>query len=106
MKKRIFAALLVVLILVCNLSVSFAAPAENAPAQPSAGAAVVTAPVAGTYLKGMFSEGASVKAGDTVCMIESMKMELEVKASSNGTIHYIATAGSAITAGQPLAEIK
>ena len=30
MKKRIFAALLVVLILVCNLSVSFAAPAENA----------------------------------------------------------------------------
>ena len=60
----------------------------------------------GTYLKGMFSEGASVKAGDTVCMIESMKMELEVKAASNGTIHYIATAGSAITAGQPLAEIK
>ena len=83
-----------------------AAPAENAPAQPTAGAAVVTAPVAGTYLKGMFSEGASVKAGDTVCMIESMKMELEVKAASNGTIHYIATAGSAITAGQPLAEIK
>jgi oxaloacetate decarboxylase alpha subunit len=39
-------------------------------------------------------------------MIESMKMELEVKAASNGTIHFIATAGSAITAGQALAEIK
>ena len=83
-----------------------AAPVANAPAQATAGASVVAAPVAGTYLKSVVSEGASVKAGDTVCMIESMKMELEVKAASNGTIHFIATAGSAITAGQTLAEIK
>ena len=83
-----------------------AAPVANAPAQATAGASAVTAPVAGTYLKSVVSEGASVKSGDTVCMIESMKMELEVKAASNGTIHFIATAGSAITAGQTLAEIK
>ena len=83
-----------------------AAPVANAPAQATAGASAVTAPVAGTYLKSVVSEGASVKAGDTVCMIESMKMELEVKAASNGTIHFVATAGSAITAGQTLAEIK
>ena len=83
-----------------------AAPVANAPAQATAGASAVTAPVAGTYLKSVVSEGASVKSGDTVCMIESMKMELEVKAASNGTIHFVATAGSAITAGQTLAEIK
>ena len=82
------------------------APAQDLAPAASAGASVVAAPVAGTYLKSVVSEGASVKAGDTVCMIESMKMELEVKAASNGTIHFIATAGSAITAGQALAEIK
>ena len=83
-----------------------AAPVANAPAQASTGGAAVTAPVAGTYLKSVVSEGASVKSGDTVCMIESMKMELEVKAACDGTIHFVATAGSAIQAGQTLAEIK
>jgi oxaloacetate decarboxylase alpha subunit len=52
------------------------------------------------------AEGATVKAGDTIVMIESMKMELEVKATANGTVHYLASAGAAIQAGQPLAEIK
>ncbi len=85
-----------------------AAPTQDsAEAAPSSnGGAVVAAPVAGTYLKSVVAEGASVKSGDTVCMIESMKMELEVKAATDGTIHFIATAGSAITAGQPLAEIN
>ena len=83
-----------------------AAPVANAPAQASAGGAAVTAPVAGTYLKSVVSEGASVKSGDTVCMIESMKMELEVKAACDGKIHFVATAGSAIQAGQTLAEIN
>jgi oxaloacetate decarboxylase alpha subunit len=83
-----------------------AAPAQDSAPAASAGASVVAAPVAGTFLKGVVAEGASVKAGDTVCMIESMKMELEVKAATDGTIHFLATAGSAITAGQPLAEIN
>ena len=83
-----------------------AAPVANAPAQATAGASAVTAPVAGTYLKSVVSEGASVKSGDTVCMIESMKMELEVKAACDGKIHFVATAGSAIQAGQTLAEIN
>lgn len=80
------------------------APAA-APAAPTGGA-VVAAPVAGTLLKNVAAEGASVKSGDTIIMIESMKMELEVKATSNGTVHFLCTAGSQITAGQPLAEIK
>ena len=83
-----------------------AAPAQDSAPAASAGVSVVAAPVAGTFLKGVVAEGASVKAGDTVCMIESMKMELEVKAATDGTIHFLATAGSAITAGQPLAEIN
>lgn len=86
--------------------VANAAPAPAAaPAAPTGGA-VVAAPVAGTLLKNIAAEGASVKSGDTIIMIESMKMELEVKATSNGTVHFLCTAGSQITAGQPLAEIK
>lgn len=86
--------------------VANAAPAPAAaPAAPTGGA-VVAAPVAGTLLKNVAAEGASVKSGDTIIMIESMKMELEVKATSNGTVHFLCTAGSQITAGQPLAEIK
>lgn len=80
-----------------------AAPA--APVAPTGGA-VVAAPVAGTLLKNVAAEGASVKSGDTIIMIESMKMELEVKATASGTVHFLCTAGSQITAGQPLAEIK
>ena len=85
------------------------APAPSAPAAAapvSTGGAAVNAPVAGTLLKNCMAEGAVVKAGDTIVMIESMKMELEVKATANGTVHYLASAGAAIQAGQPLAEIK
>ena len=83
-----------------------AAPvAAPAPATPSGGV-VVSAPVAGTLLKTMVAEGTSVKSGDTIIMIESMKMELEIKASSNGAVHFLCTAGSQISAGQALAEIR
>ena len=83
-----------------------AAPvAAPAPVAPSGGV-VVSAPVAGTLLKTMVAEGASVKSGDTIIMIESMKMELEIKASSNGAVHFLCTAGSQISAGQALAEIR
>ncbi|AEE17109.1 sodium-extruding oxaloacetate decarboxylase subunit alpha [Treponema brennaborense] len=84
-----------------------AAPAAPAPAAaPSGTGAVIAAPVAGTLLKNVVAEGSAVKSGDTIIMIESMKMELEVKAASNGTVHFLASAGSQISAGQPLAEIK
>ena len=83
-----------------------AAPvAAPAPAAPSGGV-VVSAPVAGTLLKTIVAEGTSVKSGDTIIMIESMKMELEIKASSNGAVHFLCTAGSQISAGQALAEIR
>ena len=84
-----------------------AAPvAPAAPSAPSGAGTVVAAPVAGTLLKTMVAEGAAVKSGDTIIMIESMKMELEIKASSNGSVHFLCSAGSQISAGQALAEIR
>jgi len=82
------------------------APAENAPAAASGNGSAVNAPVAGTLLKNVLSEGAAVKSGDTIIMIESMKMELEVKATADGTVHYLANAGDSVQAGQAIAEIQ
>jgi len=90
-----------------NYDIVFAAPSAAPAAAPvSTGGADIKAPVAGTILKLVAPAGSNVKAGDTVIMVESMKMELEVKATANGTVHYLASAGAAIQAGQPLAEIK
>ncbi len=91
-----------------------AAPAPVAPAPaPAASAAPVAAgngtkvpaPVAGVFLRTAVAEGASVKKGDNVVIIESMKMELEIKAPCDGKVHFLATAGSQLTNGQPVAEI-
>ena len=70
------------------------APAAPAPAPVAASGAgkPVNAPVAGTFLRAAVSEGASVKATDTVVVIESMKMELEIKAGADGKIHFLASA--------------
>ena len=81
-------------------------PMQAPAAQSPSGGAVVNAPVAGTYLKNTVAEGSAVTAGQTIIMIESMKMELEIKAASAGTVHFLVSPGSAITAGQALAEIK
>ena len=81
-----------------------AAP-KAAPAAPAAasGGKPVNAPVAGTLLRYEVSEGASVSADTTIIVVESMKMELEIKAGSAGKVHFIAATGSQITSGQAIA---
>lgn len=86
-----------------------AAPAPvAAPAAPAAptGGKPVNAPVAGTLLKYAVAEGAAVKADTTIIIVESMKMELEIKAGNAGSVHFLAATGSQISAGQAIAEIK
>ncbi|MDR2073359.1 MAG: sodium-extruding oxaloacetate decarboxylase subunit alpha [Spirochaetaceae bacterium] len=81
------------------------APAAASPAAPSGGGAAVNAPVAGTILKHAVAEGTQVNSGDTIVIIESMKMELEIKATGAGKVHFLASPGAAVAAGQPLAEL-
>ena len=88
------------------------APAPAAPAgvqmaapAPSGGGAAILAPVAGTIIRYAVSEGAGVKAGDTVLIIESMKMELEIKTVSAGKVHFLVAAGTQVASQQPVAEI-
>ncbi|MCR5764019.1 MAG: sodium-extruding oxaloacetate decarboxylase subunit alpha [Treponema sp.] len=92
-----------------------AAPAAFPVAAPSAPAVApaasgngtkVNAPVAGVFLRTAVAEGSSVKKGDNVVIIESMKMELEIKAPVDGKVHFLASVGSQLTNGQAVAEIQ
>ena len=60
------------------------APKAAAPAA-GAGAVKVTASVPGKVLKIVASAGQAVKAGDSIVILESMKMEIPVVAPQDGT---------------------
>lgn len=66
---------------------------------------LLKAPVAGSTFKLTFNDGDSVKAGDTVVILESMKMELEVKCESDGKVHYMTKPGDSVKVSDVLAEI-
>ena len=85
-----------------------AAPKVSAPAAPSApaGGTPVKAPVAGVALRYAVNDGAKVGANDTVMVIESMKMELEIKAGAAGKVHFLVAPGTQISNGQAVAEIN
>jgi len=89
-----------------STSQAVARPTQNAQPEPAPGGNAILAPVAGTLLKNILAEGSAVTSGTTVVLIESMKMELEVKASASGSIHYLCAPGAQIAAGQTLAEVK
>ncbi len=82
------------------------AAAPSAPAAAPAGGKEVKAPVAGTLLKYAVAEGASVQADTTVIIVESMKMELEIKAGAAGKVHFVAAVGSQVSNGQAIATIQ
>ena len=61
------------------------APVAAAPAG-AAGSVTVTAPMPGNILDVKVKAGDSVKAGDTLLILEAMKMENEISAPQDGTI--------------------
>ena len=83
-----------------------AAPKAAAPAT-GAGAVKVTASVPGKVLKVVASAGQAVKAGDSVVILESMKMEIPVVAPQDGTIASIDVAeGASVENGDTLATMN
>ena len=87
-------------------AVSTPATPAPAPAASSGAGIPVAAPVAGTLLKYAVAEGAAVQPDTTIIIVESMKMELEIKAGAAGKVHFVAATGSQISQGQTLAEIQ
>ena len=66
----------------------------------------VTAGLAGSVHKVMVAEGDRVLEGDTLLILEAMKMETEVKSNVSGTIAQVfVSAGDSVTVGQNLVEI-
>ena len=57
----------------------------------------------GTVLDVKVSEGAAVKKGDVLLILEAMKMETEIRAAQAGTVRGIAVkAGDAVAVGDTL----
>lgn len=86
-----------------------AAPAAPKAAAPTAaaGGVEVTASVPGKVFKVEASVGQAVKAGDTVVILEAMKMEIPVVAPQDGTIAGInVSVGDAIESGDVLASMN
>lgn len=81
------------------------APAPAAPA-PAAGGESVTAPMPGTILAVNVQNGAAVKKGDVLMILEAMKMENEIVSPVDGTVTSVNTSkGSAVETGAVLCTI-
>lgn len=83
-----------------------AAPAAPKAAAPAAGGNCVTAPLNGKITQVLVKAGDSVAAGDTVVMLEAMKMENAITAEAAGTVKSILVAiGDQVEGGQALVEL-
>ena len=96
-----------------------AAPAAKAPAAPApraaaakpaapkaapvAGGTPVNAPMPGTILDVKVQQGANVKKGDILVILEAMKMENEILAPQDGTVAQVSvTKGASVNSGDVL----
>lgn len=79
-----------------------AAP-KAAPAPAAAGSVKVDAPMPGNILDIKVSNGAAVKAGQVLVILEAMKMENEIVAPQDGTVASInVNKGDTVEAGQTI----
>ena len=83
-----------------------AAPTAAAVAKP-AGAAVVKSPLPGSIVKVMVKPGDSIKKGETLLTMESMKMENVVASEYTGTVkNVLVAAGQNVMQDDKLVEIE
>ncbi len=81
--------------------------ASTSVSHESADSIAVVAPMNAKVMKVKVAVGDHVNDGDTLFIVEAMKMEVEVKASTSGTISSIAVnTGEQVTAGQSMASIN
>jgi len=84
------------------------------PAPPAPAGHVIKSPMVGTFYraaspgaKPFVDVGSQVKEGDTVCIIEAMKILNEIEADKSGTVtRILGENGQAVEYGQPLFVIE
>ncbi len=96
---------------VTESNAKISAPVQEAPkAEPapttSGEGSPLNAPMAGTILDVKVKVGDTVKEGDIICILEAMKLENEVVASTSGVVKKVAVAkGDSVSNGQILVVI-
>jgi acetyl-CoA/propionyl-CoA carboxylase biotin carboxyl carrier protein len=83
-------------------------PASSAHGHAAAGTGeIIAAPMQGTILQVLVEAGQEVESGQTVCILEAMKMENHIAATSTGKVAEVAVSkGDVVDMGQPLVFIE
>jgi len=97
-----------------SVSTPAQAPSETAPELPTPKWIPITAPMVGTFYRApapdappFVNEGDRVSAGQTVCLIEAMKMFNEIPAEMSGrVVRILVENGAPVEYGQPLMLIE
>lgn len=79
--------------------------AASAPVAAPAGGTQLKAPMPGTVIDFKATNGAAVKKGQTVLILEAMKMENEIVAPADGVITFVASKGASVNTDDLLAVI-
>ncbi|MEV4468822.1 biotin carboxylase N-terminal domain-containing protein [Nonomuraea sp. NPDC049504] len=75
--------------------------------KPAAGGDALVSPMQGTIVKVVAGDGDTVNEGDTVVVLEAMKMEQPLTAHKSGTVTGLTAAvGQTVTSGATICEIK
>ena len=82
--------------------------AQTAPqaAAPVAEEGLISAPISGNLHAWLAEDGAKVKAGEVIAVMEAMKMETQVTAPADGTLRIREQAGAYLNAGEALARLE
>lgn len=79
---------------------------KTAPPGEAKGAGAIKAPLPGLVLKVLVKPGDAVKSGETVCIMEAMKMQNSIAATKSGTVAEVAVKeGDSVLEGDILVSI-
>jgi acetyl-CoA/propionyl-CoA carboxylase biotin carboxyl carrier protein len=82
-------------------------PAKPRTAMAGTGSGTVTVPMQGTIVKLLVAPGDAVEVGQTVCVLEAMKMENAINAEKAGTVKEVrVAAGDSVGPGDVIAVIE
>ena len=81
------------------------APVVTAPTQAVANGTKMEAPMPGMIKAYKVSEGATVKKGDVILVLEAMKMDNDITAVCDGVVSFKAQVGSNVNTGDVMAVI-